>query len=122
MFANPSRRSDRQGAQASQARRRKSRPSLEPLEGRQLMSLGAGFPISPPGPYREFDPDVAIDDFGDFVVSYTRVDPRVSGDSDVFVQLVDGFNHLVSVQQVAVSPTGAVENHSSVAMSPDGHF
>jgi hypothetical protein len=72
------------------------------------------------GPLRESDPDVGIDDRGDFVVSYTR--NNNNGDTDVFAQLYDGSNRLQAVDKVAVSLNGAAENHSSVAMSPDGRF
>jgi hypothetical protein len=72
------------------------------------------------GPFRESDPDVGIDDRGDFVVTYTR--DYNDGDTDVFALLFDGSNRVLALDKVAISPPGVAENHASVAMSPDGRF
>ena len=70
------------------------------------------------GTFREFDSDVAVDDRGDFVVSYTR--NTNNNNPDVFAKRYDGANLLLNVEDVAIS--AKAEGHSSVAMSPDGRF
>jgi hypothetical protein len=77
-----------------------------------LIAVGAGT-------FRESDPDVATDLAGNFVVSYTR--DTNNNNPDVFAKRYNSSGQLLNVVDVATSTTRA-ENHSSVAMTPDGRF
>jgi hypothetical protein len=70
------------------------------------------------GTFKETDPDVAIDDRGDFVVSYTR--NTNNNNPDIFAKLYNSSDQLLNV--VSVATTARAETHSSVAMTPDGRF
>ena len=84
-----------------------------------------GKPFSPlifvgSGTFKEHDPSVAIDAFGAFVVSYTRDTDYGSLNPDVFAKRFNLNGQLLNVINVAIS--SKAEGHSSVAMTPDGHF
>src|SRR4051794_18134776 len=70
------------------------------------------------GTFRESDPDVAMDLSGNFVVSYTR--DTNNNNPDVFAKRYNSSGQLLNVLDVAVS--SRAENHSSVAMAPDGRI
>ena len=73
------------------------------------------------GTFKEHDPSVAMDAYGNFVVAYTR-DTNYSNDNtpDVFAKLYNTSNQLLNVVNVAV--TASADDHASVAMTPDGRF
>jgi hypothetical protein len=69
-------------------------------------------------PQREYDPSVAMDARGDFVVSYTY--QFSAGDSDIHANLYRANRTLVRTIEVAVTTRN--ETHSKAAMSADGRF
>ncbi len=75
------------------------------------MQIGAGT-------FKEHDPDVAMDQLGNFVVSYTR-DTNFNN-PDVFAKRYNLNGVLLNVFDVGTS--GSVEDHSSVAMTADGRI
>jgi hypothetical protein len=121
MFANLSRRSDRQGAQAGQARRRKRRPSVEALEGRQLMSLGAEFigPINTTTRNAQFGSNNATNAGGESVVVWT--DTFSSTDHDIRAQRYNSFGGKLG-PEIVVSFSGLDEGSPSVAIDGQGRF
>lgn len=70
------------------------------------------------GTFREHNADVAMNDQGGFVVSYTR--DTNNNNPDVFAKRYDVNGNLLQVINVAT--TGVSEGNSSVAMTPDGRF
>jgi len=70
------------------------------------------------GTFREHDPSVAMDDYGNFVVAYTR--DTNNNNPDVFAKRYNFANQLVNVIDVAVSSTA--EDNAKIAMTPDGRF
>jgi hypothetical protein len=70
------------------------------------------------GTFAESDSDVAMDRYGDFVVSYTR--NTNNNNPDIFAKQYNAAGQLLNVINVAIS--GVAETHSSVAMTPDGRF
>jgi hypothetical protein len=70
------------------------------------------------GTFKEHNPSVAMDAQGDFIVSYTR--DTNNNNPDVFAKRYDVNNNLVQVVNVALS--SLIEDHSSVAMAPNGRF
>jgi hypothetical protein len=70
------------------------------------------------GTFKEHDPDVAIDAFGRFTVSYTR--DTNNNNPDIFAKRFDRFGNLLNVLNVGVS--SKAENLSSVAVTPDGRI
>src|SRR5262249_30579386 len=76
-----------------------------------LVQVGAGT-------FQETSPDVAVDDLGDFVVSYTR--NTNNNNPDIFAKRYNAANQLLNVEDVATS--AKAETFSSVAMTPDGRF
>jgi hypothetical protein len=71
------------------------------------------------GAFKEFDPDVATDLAGDFVISYTRFS-HFNENADIFVNRYNSSGQFLGVVLAATGPTD--ETHSSIAMSQDGHF
>jgi hypothetical protein len=121
MFANLSRRRDRQSASPAQARARKRRPSLEALEGRQLMSLGAEFPtpINTTTRNAQFDSDNASSSNGTSVVVWT--DTFSLSDHDIRAQRFDRFGAKLG-PEIVVSASGLDEGSPSVAIDGQGNF
>lgn len=76
-----------------------------------LVSVGVGT-------FKEHNPDVAMDDFGRFVVSYVR--DTNNNNPDVFAKRYDVNNNLLNVVNVAT--TSRAELNPSIAMTPDGRF
>jgi hypothetical protein len=70
------------------------------------------------GTFKESSPDVAMDLAGNFVVSYTR--NTNNNNLDVFAKRYNRNNQLLGVINVATRPWA--EDHSSIAMTPDGQF
>lgn len=68
------------------------------------------------GTFKEYDPDVAIDFLGRFVVSYTR--DTNGNNPDVFAKRYDSKGQLLNVFSVAAS--SRAEGRSSVAVTPPG--
>jgi hypothetical protein len=66
----------------------------------------------------EYDPKVAMDVAGDFVVSYTRQD--AAGNPNIFFATGSLVNPAAGAWQVLPSPFA--EQHSSVAMDPVGNY
>src|SRR5437763_16694947 len=91
MFANHLRIRDRQGASSAHARHRKRRPSVEALEGRQLMSIGPEFiaPINTTTRNAQFHSDNASASGGSSVVVWT--DTFSSSDHDIRAQRFNSF-------------------------------
>jgi hypothetical protein len=121
MFANLSRRSDRQGVASGQARHRKRRPSVEALEGRQLMSLGPEFigPINTTTRNAQFDSDNASNAGGQSVVVWT--DTFSSTDHDIRAQRFNSFGTKIG-PEIVVSFSGLDEGSPSVAIDGQGRF
>jgi hypothetical protein len=71
-------------------------------------------------PFREYDPDVATDLLGDFVISYTHNAGGLNLDADIDVARYNGSGQFLGTVFVATSTVD--ETHSSVAMSQDGRF
>ena len=121
MFANHSRSSGRQGALSGQARDRKRRPSLETLEGRQLMSLGAEFisPINTTTRNFQYESDNATSADGSSVVVWT--DQFSSTDLDIRAQRYNSFGGKLG-PEIIVAYTGLSEYAPSVAIDDQGQF
>ena len=70
------------------------------------------------GTFAESDSDVAMDLYGNFVVSYTR--NTNNNNPDIFAKQYNSNGQLLNVINVAI--TSVAETRSSVAMTPDGRF
>jgi hypothetical protein len=71
-------------------------------------------------PFREYDPDVATDLLGDFVISYTHNAGGLNLDADIDVARYNSSGQFLGTVFVAISTVDEI--HSSVAMSQDGRF
>ena len=82
-------------------------PNGNPMTAR--LDVGAGV---------VYDPDVAMDQTGNFVISYS--DQMSSGDTNVYAaRYASSGDRLGSM---AVSATPEYETHARIAMTPDGRF
>ena len=117
MFAKLSR-SNRRPVSSVQ---RKQRPSLEALEGRQLMSLGSEFiaPINTTTRNAQFDSDNASSSNGSSVVVWT--DTFSSTDHDIRAQRLNLFGAKVG-PEIVVSLSSLDEGSPAVAMDSHGNF
>jgi hypothetical protein len=99
--------------------RTRRRPSLEALEGRQLLSLGPEFPVNTTTINSESNPDVASSSNGMSVVVWTQTNSAT--DQQVRAQL---FNRLQQKQGPEILVAGSLyaANSASVAMDPQGNF
>jgi hypothetical protein len=70
------------------------------------------------GTFAEDDSHVAMDQAGDFVVSYTR--NTNNNNPDIFAKQYNSSGQLLKVIDVAITPVA--ETHSGVAMTQDGQF
>ena len=70
------------------------------------------------GTFSESYSDVAMDRYGNFVVSYTR--NTNNNNPDIFAKQYNSNGQLLNVINVAI--TSVAETSSSVAMTPDGRF
>jgi hypothetical protein len=107
-----SRRSDRR------VRTRRS-PSLEALEGRQLLSLGPEFTVNTTTINSQFDPDVASSSDGMSVVVWTN--SNSPSDQQIRAQI---YNRSEQKQGPEILVAGSLlsANSPSVAMDPQGNF
>jgi hypothetical protein len=112
---------DRQGPLPSRARDRKRRPSLEALEGRQLLSLGPEMilPVNTTTRNNQFDADNASSSNGSSVVVWT--DQFSVTDHDIRAQLFNSAGAKVG-PEIAVSLSTLDENSPAVAMDSHGNF
>jgi hypothetical protein len=65
-----------------------------------------------------YDPDIAMDQTGNFVVTYS--DQLLSGDTNVYAARYASGGKLLG--NMAVSATSLYETHARIAMTPDGRF
>lgn len=121
MFGFNSRSRDRQGARPRQALRRNRPPSMEALEERQLMSLGAELitPINSTTRNAQFDSDNASSAGGSSVVVWT--DTFSSTDRDIRAQRFNSFGGKIG-PEIVVSASGLDESSPAVAMDDQGRF
>jgi len=103
------------------ARDRKRRPSLEALEGRELMSLGAEFPapINTTNRHAPFDADNASLLNGSSVVVWTA--PFTLTDQDILAQRFNSAGDKVG-PEIVVSSSSLNESEPAVAMDSQGDF
>ncbi len=99
-------------------RRNRSRPGLETLEGRQLMSLGGEFTVNTSIPSAQFDAANASSANGSSVVVWTNT--LVKG-HDIRAQLFNAAGNKVG-SEIFVSGSGADVATPSVAMDSHGDF
>jgi hypothetical protein len=119
MFARLSRSKDRQIASSGRARRR--RPTLESLEGRQLLSLGAELPgtVNTTTRNAQFNSDSATNAGGESVVVWT--DTFSSTDHDIRAQRYNSFGGKLG-PEIVVSFSSLDEDHAKVAIDGTGRF
>ncbi len=115
MFARSSGRPDT----SRTARRIKSRPAIEDLEGRQLMSLGAEFLVSVPTPAAQVQSANASSTNGSSVVVWTQFS---SGSAQVLGQRFNAGGGKVGPVMNIASGTGLYNEQPSVAMDARGDF
>ncbi|WP_422924386.1 hypothetical protein [Singulisphaera sp. PoT] len=70
------------------------------------------------GTFKESDPEVGMDAWGDFVVAYTR--NTNNNNPDIFAKRYDSYGNLTQVVNVAT--TAKAETNASVSMAADGQF
>src|SRR3954466_15766516 len=121
MFGNLSMSRDRHAISSPRARDRKRRPSLESLEGRQLMSLGAEFigPVNTTTRGPQFDSDNATSSNGFSVAVWT--DAFSSTDHDIRAQRYNSAGGVVG-SEIVVSFSRLDESHPRVAIDDQGRF
>src|SRR5436305_142931 len=121
MFGNLSMSRGRHPVSSPRARDRKRRPSLESLEGRQLMSLGAEFigPVNATTRNAQFESDNASSAGGASVVVWT--DTFSSTDHDIRAQRYNSFGTKTG-PEIVVSASGLDEGSPAVAMDGQGRF
>jgi hypothetical protein len=95
------------------------RPSLEALEGRQLLSLGSEFQVNSKIQNFQFDSDVASSSNGMSVVVWT--DTFSSSDHDIHAQLYNRFQQKQG-PEITVAGSSLDDDSPSVAMDPQGNF
>ena len=95
------------------------RPSMETLEGRQLLSLGLEFPVNTTTRNFQFDSDVASSSNGMSVVVWT--DTFSSSDHDIRAQLYNRFQQKQG-PEIIVAGSSRDDDSASVAMDPQGNF
>ena len=102
-------------------RSRRSRPALETLEGRQLLSLGPEMisPVNTTTRNNQFDADNASSVNGSSVVVWT--DSFSNADHDIRAQLFNAAGAKVG-PEIAVSLSTLDENSPAVAMDSHGNF
>src|SRR3954468_2866780 len=101
------------------ARTRKRRPSLEALEGRQLMSLGVESLVNTTTRNAQFESDNASSANGTSVVVWT--DTFSNTDHDIRAQLFNA-NGTRRGSEVVISSSGLDEGDAAVAMDANGNF
>src|SRR3954451_11911089 len=101
------------------ARTRKRRPSLETLEGRQLMSLGVESLVNTTTRNAQFESDNASSSNGMSVAVWT--DTFSSTDHDIRAQLYNASGARQG-SEIVVSFSGADEGSPAVAMDNRGNF
>jgi hypothetical protein len=108
-----------QATSSRSARTRKRRPSLEALEGRQLMSLGVESLVNTTTRNAQFESDNASSANGTSVVVWT--DTFSSTDHDIRAQVYNA-NGSPRGPEIAVSLSGLDEGDPAVAMDANGNF
>src|SRR3954470_17812562 len=108
-------------AKLSRSRSRQSRPSLESLEGRQMMSVGPEFlaPINTTTRNNQYNSDNASSNNGTSVVVWT--DQFSSTDRDIRAQRFDRFGARLG-PEIVVSFSSLDEDQPHVAMDSRGGF
>ena len=121
MFGNLSMSRDRHAISSPRARDRKRRPSLEALEGRQLMSLGAEMigTVNTTTRNAQFDSDNATNFDGQTVVVWT--DTFSTTDHDIRAQRFNPSGGKVG-PEIVVSFSSLDESHPRVAIDGAGRF
>jgi hypothetical protein len=101
------------------ARNRKQYLTVDALEGRQLMSLGAEFPVSVPTPAAQAQSANASSANGSSVVVWTESTPSTS---QIMGQLLNSQGGKVGAALTIASVPGLNEAQPSVAMDAHGNF
>src|SRR5215217_8112702 len=96
-----------------------SRPGLESLEGRQLLSLSSEFLVNTTTRNAQFDSDNASSSNGSSVVVWT--DTFSSTDHDIRAQVYDRFDHKIG-PEIVVAGSSLDDTTPAVAMNSRGDF
>src|SRR5262245_13246711 len=119
MFANLAKKFGRQAAPSGRAR--DLRPSLDVLEGRELMAIGPElfFPVNTTTRNAQFDSDTATNAGGTSVVAW--VDTFSPTDHDIRAQRFNAFGTKIG-PEIVVSFSGLDESSPAVAIDDQGRF